>query len=268
MILPNFIESAVIYAFVGAFAGFMSGVLGIGGGIIIVPALAYIFSHHPDLPANMTMHYAAGTSLAIMIVNSQLAIRAHHQRKNILWTTYQRLWPGIVFGTVAGAWLADSLPSSVLKMIFGLFLFLLCLKMLFDGKGMKAVKIPGKWLNGLATFIIGLQSGLLGIGGGTLTIPYLSYCGINIRQIAALSALCTMTVAVVGTLSYIFTGIDQLSPVPWSTGYIFWPAVFWVALPAVFFAPLGVSMTYRLPEQHIKNGFIAFLLIISMDMLF
>lgn len=267
MIIANIVDHGVIYAFTGAFAGLMSGILGIGGGVIIVPALAYIFKHKPDFPSELSMHFAAGTSLAIMIVSSQLSLRAHHKKMTILWPVYRRLWPGIMIGTVIGALLADLLPSQILKLLFGLFLLLLCMKMYFDRKVAHVAHTPSPMLNFTVTALSGLASGLLGIGGGVLVIPYLTYCGIQIRQVAALSALCTMTVALVGAAAYIFTGMSESALPRGATGYIFWPAVFWVALPTAFFAPIGVNMTYKLPEKQLRTGFIVFLLIVALDML-
>ncbi len=265
--IADIMQSGVVYAVLGAFAGLMAGVLGIGGGIIIVPALAYVYSHQAGFPPDKILHLAAGTSLAIMVITSQFSVRAHHHRKKIAWDVYKKLWPGIVIGAVAGAFLADQLHSRVINIIFALFILLICAKTFFDRQKIRPHKYPPAWIHHFVTFIVGLKSGLLGLGGGVLIIPYLTFCGVEVRSIAAISALCTMTIAIVGSIAYMITGFNEPALPPFTTGYVYWPAVIAVAVPSGFFAPIGVSLTYRLPVYHLKMAFIIFLLMVAIDML-
>lgn len=265
--IAEIMQSGVIYALVGAFAGMMAGILGIGGGVIIVPALAYVFSKQAGFPPEKILQLAAGTSLAIMVFTSQFSVRAHHHRKKISWSVYKKLWPGIVVGSICGALLADQLHSEVINIIFALFILLICAKTFLDRQKIRPHKYPPAWIHHFITFIVGLKSGLLGLGGGVLVIPYLTYCGVDVRSIAAVSALCTMTIAIVGSIAYLITGLNETALPAFTTGYIYWPAVIAVAIPSGFFAPIGVSLTYRLPVHHLKIAFIVFLLIIAVDML-
>ncbi|AHE68445.1 sulfite exporter TauE/SafE family protein [Legionella oakridgensis] len=267
MILESITEHGTAYALTGAFAGFMSGTLGIGGGMIVVPALLYIFHHSSVVPQAVEMHVAAGTSLAIMIFTAMSSIRAHHRQGEILWSVYHRLWPGIVLGVFCGALLADQLSTYWLKILFGLFLLVISFKMMADIHVNHPRAFPGKWLNRLISFVIGLKSGLLGVGGGALIIPYLSFCGIDTRKIPAISALCTLSVAMMGTIAVIITGSNEVGLPAYSTGYVYWPAVIWVAVPSVLFAPIGAHLTYALPVQQLKYGLTAILLIAAIDML-
>ena len=268
MIESAILQNSAIFALTGAFAGLMSGILGIGGGLIVVPTLAYIFHHGHMIPPDMEMRVAAGTSLAIMIFTAQATVRAHQRQGTILWDIYQRLWPSVLIGTAVGALLADYLSTIWLKMILGLVLLVLAFKMLIHVHITHRPHTPSLWVNRLVNFVIGFQAGLLGIGGGALIIPYLIYCGIEPRKIPGVAALCTLTVAMIGTMVFIITGTNESGLPSGATGYVFWPAVFWVAIPSMLFAPMGAHMTYVLPIKQLKYGFSIILLLAALDLLF
>ena len=260
--------NVVVYALIGAFAGLMAGILGIGGGIVVVPGLVLVFQHSQLIPTDLIMHVAAGTSLAVMILTSQSSLRAHLKLGDVLWTIFNKLWPGIVVGTILGALIATWIPTHWLKIIFAVFLFLVAIKMLTDMHVAHPESFPSKWINRLISFLIGLKSGLLGVGGGVLIVPYLTYCGVGVRKIAAVSNLCTLTVAVVGTMVFMITGQHEMHSIPYSTGYIYWPAVLWVAMSSSLTAPLGARLNYTVPVKQLKYGFILILLITATNMLF
>ncbi|OGV27609.1 MAG: permease [Legionellales bacterium RIFCSPHIGHO2_12_FULL_37_14] len=249
----------LLYLLTGCFTGLMSGTLGIGGGVVVVPALMFILELNNLVPAALSMHMAAGSSLAIILFTSISALRAHRSIEPILWEVYGRLWPGIILGTIFGAILASFLSTSVLRVIFALFLLFVAYKMAFAQREQIA-SFPSKWLNQLVSFIVGLKSGLLGVGGGVLIIPYLTYCGVNPRRIAPVSSLCTMTVAFIGTLTFMFLSHD-LTKVKYATGYVYWPAVFWVTLASTLAAPLGAKLSYVLPLRVMRYAFIGILLL-------
>ncbi len=267
MMLAALLESGTVYALTGAFAGLAAGLLGIGGGMVVVPALAFIFTLNQTVPQEMIMHFAAGTSLMAMIITSQSAVRAHYRLGEILWPVFHRLWPGVVVGTVLGALIADQMPSHWLRIIFGLFLLFIAYKMFSARHKTYLHQYPKPWINNLVSGLIGLKSGLLGVGGGALLIPYLTYCGLDTRKITPLSGLCTLTVAIVGSLAFMITGSNEAGMPAYSTGYVYWPAAIWVAIPSAMFAPIGARLAYKLPIQQLKNAFIVFLLITALDML-
>lgn len=268
MMLTEMLLNGIVYAFIGAFAGVMAGVLGIGGGVVVVPGLVFVFQHNHLIPEDVVMHVAAGSSLAVMILTSQSSLRAHLKLGEVLWVLFNKLWPGIVIGTIAGALLANIIPTYWLKFLFAVFIFVLALKMLTDMHVTHPDRFPPNWVNRLVSFFIGLKSGMLGVGGGVLIIPYLTYCGVEIRKIAGVSNLCTLTVAVVGTLVFMITGQHEMRSIPYSTGYIYWPAVLWVAIPSSLTAPLGAKLNYILPVKQLKYGFIVILIITATKMLF
>ncbi|KTD36613.1 permease [Legionella nautarum] len=258
-----------VYLLAGIFAGLVSGIMGVGGGIVVVPALVFIFNHKANFPQELVMQMAAGTSLATMLFTSPASIREHYKQDIILWGVYKRLWPGLVLGSISGGLLSGQLSSFWLRMIFGCFLLFVAFKMLFDMKKKQHGhhRFAPAWINGLINFIIGAISGLLGVGGGALTVPYLSYCNLEIKQIAPISALATLTVAIVGTIIFIITGTKASNLPAYSSGFVYWPAVLGIAITSTFFAPLGAKLTYIVPVKQLRYGFIILLLITAVDLL-
>lgn len=258
----------IIYSVIGVVAGLMAGILGIGGGIIVVPGLLFVFQYNELISADLSMHVAAGTSLAVMIFTSIAALIAHHKLGEILWPTFNKLWPGIVAGVITGAILADFIPTYWLKIVFALFLFFVAYKMLAKIHVIHAEHVPGKWINGLVSYLIGVKSGLLGVGGGILIIPYLTYCGITPRKMAPVSNLCTLTVGVVGSMAVMCTGLNEMAQVPYATGYVYWPAVLLVAVPSSIIAPFGAKLNYIISVRQSKYGFVVILILTALKMLF
>lgn len=267
MIIEPWMTESIVYIVAGIFAGLMSGILGIGGGIVVVPALLYIFQSGTKIPAELTMHFAAGTSLAVMIFTSISSIRAHLNLGDILWHVYKRLWPGMVLGVLVGAGVAFYISTAWLKIFFGIFLLFVAFKMLMGVNSIRIGHFPKPWVNTLVSFLIGFKSSLLGVGGGALVIPYLTWCGVEIRKIAAISATCTMTVALLGTPLFILTGMRESGLPLYATGFVYWPAVLWVAIPSLLMAPVGARLNYILPVQQLRYGFVIVLLCTAISLL-
>jgi uncharacterized membrane protein YfcA len=268
MILSDLVLSGVIYALIGIFAGSMSGAIGIGGGIIIVPGLVFVFQLNQVIPEHLSMHVAAGTSLAVIIFTSLFSVRAHYKIGGILWPVFYRLWPGLALGVISGVLIADAIPTAWLKIIFGLFLIFVAVKMLTNVHASSTPKIPGFWTNGIISYVIGMLSGLLGVGGGVLIVPYLTYCGIAARQIVGVSNLCTFVVGVVGTIAFMIAGQNDMANIAYSTGYIYWPAVLLVGVPSTLMAPFGAKLSYIVPIHYLTYGFIVMLLLTAIKMLY
>ncbi|MDR3442091.1 MAG: sulfite exporter TauE/SafE family protein [Legionella sp.] len=267
MILPLIIHGA-IYILIGVFAGLMAGLFGIGGGLIVVPGLVFVFQQTQIIPDNLIMYVAAGTSLAAMIITSQASVKAHHTLGTILWPVFNKLWPSLVIGTLLGSIIASWIPTHWLKILFAFFLLFVALKMLTDKQIVRPEHFPKHWINRLVNFLIGINSGLLGVGGGILIVPYLAYCGIDIRKIPAVSNLCALSIAVVGTLAFMVTGYYETTSITYMTGYIFWPAVLLIGIPSSLLAPVGARLSYQLPLHQLKYGFIVILILTALKMLF
>ena len=267
MMISHMLIEGGLYIAAGVFAGLMSGILGIGGGIVVVPALLMIFQHNAAIPADSAMHIAVGTSLAIMIFTSQASVRAHYKHGDILWPIYKQLAWGIAIGTLAGSILAVFIPTEWLKILLIIFLFVVAIKMFFDRDAIHPQRTPPRWVNALVSFLIGLKSGLLGLGGGLLIIPYLTFSGVDIRKIAAVSALCTMTVSLVGTMVFIITGL-HVPDLPYgSLGYVYLFAVLCMAIPSSLAAPLGARLSYILSVKQLRYGFIVLLIVTAVNLI-
>jgi uncharacterized membrane protein YfcA len=268
MILSTIIASGGMYVLSGSLAGFIAGLFGIGGGVILVPALIFIFQHDSAVPPNLVMHIAAGTSLAVMFLTSQASLKIHYRLNGILWNIYRRLYPGLILGTIVGVLFSSHLSTKLLQHVFALFLLLVGAKMICS-KSIAHLnhRFPVPWINRLASFVIGFSSGLLGIGGGTLVTPYLNFMGVELRKTVALSALTTMTIAFLGSLTCIIVGWAQPNLPAYSTGYIYWPAVMWLVLLSSFFAQLGAKLAYLLPARYLQYGFAFLLFLVAIHLL-
>jgi len=254
------------YLALGAFAGVMAGLLGVGGGLVIVPVLAWIFRGQQINDA-LIMHLAIGTSLATIVVTSMSSVRAHHRRGAVLWPVVWQLTPGIVIGAWLGAAVADALPSAVLSKVFAVFVLLVAAQMAFGAKpaphrGLPGA--PGMWLTG---GVIGGVSAIVGIGGGSLTVPFLTWCNTAMRQAVATSAACGLPIAVAGALGFIVTGLNAAHLPAWSLGYVYGPALVGVAAASMVSAPLGAKLAHTLPTETLKKVFAVFLTLVGTQML-
>lgn len=247
-------------------AGLLSGMLGIGGGVVVVPGLALVFASISAMH-DYSMHMAAGTSLAIMIITALSSARAHHLRNNVEWDIFLQLLPGIVFGVIFGVVFASYLPKRAIEIIFALFVFLMGIRMFFLIKSKPSRKLP-RWPGmSLVAFIIGAKSGLLGIGGGAITIPFLNYCNVPIRKASGTSIACTIPIALIGSIGFVLTGWHIVN-LPYSLGYVYLPAFFGAAIMSLIFAPVGAILASYINVTFVKRIFALFLFIACVKMIF
>ena len=256
----------ILYLLTGSFAGFIAGLLGVGGGLIIVPILYFIFASQ-GIDQTHLMHMALATSLATIIVTSISSSLAHHRKHAVLWSIVFLLAPGICIGAWTGGILAASLNTEILKPVFGCFELLVALHLLSNTKtrGHELSINPVKaTIGGL---VIGNISAIVGIGGGTLTVPFLHWHKINIRNAIASSAACGLPIAVFGTASFIYAGWGISGLPEHNLGYVNLTAFFSIIITSFLFAPLGAKATHIIPERNLKLGFGVFLLLLSAKML-
>jgi hypothetical protein len=254
------------FAALGAVAGTLAGLLGVGGGIIVVPGLALLLAGD-SVPADRLMQVAVGTSLATIVATSLSSIRAHHRRGAVRWPIVARLAPGIVAGAALGAAVADRLPTRTLAMIFGAFLVLVAARLALPGQPAPHRQLPSA--PGLAGWGagIGAVSSLLGIGGGTMTVPLLSWCNVPLREAVGTSAAGGLPIAIAGAASFAVAGWDVPGLPPGATGYVYWPAFVALAPATVLFAPLGARLAHAVPQHLLRRAFAAFVLIVGVRML-
>jgi uncharacterized membrane protein YfcA len=257
----------VYCVFLGVFTGFVSGALGLGGGIVVVPALLYLFQKTGAISNSNAMLMAVGTSFAVMVFSSLASLRSHSQRGAVLWPVVLKLLPGLVLGTMLGGVLSSDLSTTGLKTLLGVFLLGVAIDMLFKVEVTSGSRYPTPLINGVVSLTIGVLSGLLGIGGSILLVPYLRYCGIEPRQISPITACCSLTVASTGLLTYLMNGLYVVDLPWWSLGYIVWPVVLLVAVPSLWMVPFGVRLIYVLPVRYLQYGFIVMLLVSGVNLL-
>lgn len=260
------LEALPYYLLLGMVAGLLAGMLGVGGGLVIVPVLVLLFGL-ADMAPSITMHLALGTSLATIVGTSISSAWAHHRYGAVLWSVCLRLTPGIVLGAWLGAAFADQLSSNGLQKIFGIFELLVALQMGLALQPAAHRQLPGSVVMGLAGGVIGAVSAIVGIGGGTLTVPFLHWCNVSIRNAVATSAACGLPIAVAGALGYLVMGWGNPALPAWSSGYLYWPAFVSIMAASLLFAPLGVRLAHRLPAARLRQLFALFLLVVGGVML-
>ncbi|MGR2739645.1 sulfite exporter TauE/SafE family protein [Billgrantia sp. Q4P2] len=255
------------YLVLGAAAGTMAGLFGVGGGLIMVPALAFAFGLQ-SVDAGIAMHLAIGTSLATIFVTGASSAWAHYQRGSIRREWFMSLLPGLVLGAVVGVFVAGALSGGLLGTLFGVFVVLVALRMAL-GIGPRAGRAaPGRLGMGVAGLVIGGVSALFGIGGGTLSVPWLSRCGASMTQAVGTSAACGLPIALFGALTFIVVGWNRPSLPVGATGFVMWPAFLGIVLASVPFARLGVRLAHVLSARTLRLAFAALLLIVGLRFLF
>ncbi len=250
------------YLGTGLLSGLLAGLFGVGGGVVVVPALILLFTH-VGLGGDWIPHLAVGTSLATIIGTGAASAAAHHRRGSVRWDLFARLAPGIVIGAWAGAWLAGVLPELWLKRIFALFLAFVGLRMLIPSRRHGTRALPGAagiWAAGGG---IGALSALVGIGGGTLTVPFLNGRGIDMRKAVGTSAACGLPIAIAGAIGFVVVGWGRDGLPALSTGFVYWPAVAAILLASMPSAPLGARLAHALPVDLLKRIFGVLLLLVA-----
>jgi len=248
----------------GAVAGMLAGLLGIGGGVVIVPIVTLLFEGH-GVPPGLAIKLALGTSLATIVVTAVASIVTHHRKGAVDWSLFRVMAPGVVVGSLAGAWLADITPGAVLYLAFIAFLFAISLQMaLARVSAHRALPSTGV-LVGTATLVGGV-SALMGIGGGAMHVPFLSYCGVPVKRAIATAAAIGLPLAASATLGYLLGGMDEAGRPPGSIGYVNLPVFAGVVAASLVFAPLGASLAHRLPDLLLRRLFAGFLFILAARM--
>ncbi len=261
------VELIFVFLILGAFVGFMAGLLGIGGGGILVPVLTTIFIYQGFALDNV-VHIALGTSTACIMVTSFSSLRAHHANGAVIWSLVKAMSPTIIIGTFLATFVAAKISSQGLAVFFSVFMAYVASQMFRSKKIQASGSSAGKVELRLVAFGIGAISALVSIGGGSLTVPYLSWRDIDIRKAIGTSAALGFPIAATGTLGYLINGIVAGGTHPqYTLGFIYVPAVLLVTIPSFFTAPLGAKLTQTLPITALKRIFGVLLIILSVKML-
>lgn len=259
-------ESLLIYLLTGAGAGLLAGLFGVGGGLVMVPALALVLPTQ-GVPAAVTMQVAVATSLAVIGLTAMSSMWSHHRHGAVLWPVFRTMSVGLVAGSVSGAFIADQLASRTLALIVGVGALLVALQMALEAKPRAAQPLPGA--PGLVSVgaVIGLLSALVGIGGGSLTVPFLSWRSVGIRQAVGTSAACGLPIAWAGAFGFVIAGWDRPDLPEPHLGYVSLQGFAGLAVASVLCAPLGARLAHRLPPRQLKRAFAALLSVVGLKML-
>ncbi len=255
-----------VYLLLGAGAGLLAGLFGIGGGLVIVPVLVLTFTAL-GFPAEVLVHLAVGTSLATIIPTSLSSTWSHHQKGGVNWYWFKLMAPGILLGALLGAWTASLLSGAALQQVIGVFVLLVALKMALNlNPPPGAAHLPAPAMTA-AGGVLGWASAIFGIGGGTLSVPFLTWCRAAMHQAIGTSAALGLPIAVFGALGNLWAGWGQAQLPQGATGFIYWPAFVGIVLMSVPFARLGAKLAHRLPAKLLKKLFALLLLIVGLRFL-
>ncbi len=256
----------LLYCFFGGIAGLLAGLLGIGGGAVIVPMLVFAFAWQGISP-EVAMHMAVGTSMGSIMFTALSSARAHHKRGGVDWQVFRCIAVGILIGTYSGTFIASRIPARGLQLFFVCFLFYVATNMLLNKKPNPSRTMPG--IPGMtgAGMVIGAVSSLVGIGGGTLSVPFLVWHNVDMRRAVGTSAAIGFPIAVAGTLGFITNGWGVPELPEYSLGFIYLPALAGIVAVSMLTAPMGASIAHKLPIPKLKRVFACFLYLVAIKML-
>jgi uncharacterized membrane protein YfcA len=254
------------YLIVGVFVGILAGLFGVGGGIIIVPILDVMLTRQ-GVAHEFIMHLALGTSLASIVFTSVSSFYAHHKHGAVNWIVVRRIVPGILLGTFLGSCVAAQLSTNFLKIFFVVFLYYVAVQMLSGKKPKPSRQLPGLLGMFVVGNIIGVASSFVGIGGGSMSVPFMIWCNIAVHHAIGTSAAIGFPIAIAGAVGYLYNGLNIPGLPNGSIGYIYLPALAGIVCASVLTAPLGVRLAHSLPVERLKKLFAVLLIVMGTRML-
>ncbi|MCW8109326.1 sulfite exporter TauE/SafE family protein [Alteromonas ponticola] len=261
--------AAIIFAcclVMGLVVGFLAGMFGIGGGLIIVPALTYLLISVAGLQLEQVMPMAVATSLSTIIFTGYSSARAHYKLGNL--KRYIVLWCGIgiSLGAVLGAQVASAISGALLKNVFATLMIVIALQMIFGKRNSSSHYASRSTLSGIGAGS-GFVSALMGIGGGVLLVPALVWFRVNMRQAIGCAALCGLVVAIFGTASFVIAGLHQTHLPPMTLGYVYLPATFGIVTTSIFTAGVGARVGQKVDTGLLKKLLAGLLILVSIRMI-
>jgi uncharacterized membrane protein YfcA len=254
------------YLAIGLTVGFLAGLLGIGGGMIMVPMLVFVFSAK-GFPAGHMMHLSLATSMATIVFTSLSSVRAHHRHQAVDWAVARAMAPGIVAGALAATLAAGFVPTRPLAIFFTGFMFYAATQMLFEVKPKPSRRLPAAaGLFGVGAGI-GALSSVLAAGGAFLSIPFLAWCNLPLKRAIGTAAANGFPIAVAGTAGYVLNGLRVEGLPEGSLGYVYLPALAIIVAASMPLAPLGARLAHRLPVKRLRIVFALMLFGLALRML-
>jgi len=251
----------------GAGGGFAAGLLGIGGGMVLVPFITMIFTAR-RFPPELVVHMAIATSLATIMFTSLSSVRAHHKHGAVQWRIVALLAPGIAVGSWIGPWIGKQMNTSALSLLFAVFVAFSAAQMLRNKKPAAGRELPGTPGMFAAGGVIGTVAGLVGAGGGFISVPFMAWCNVRIHHAVATSAALGFPIALSGTLSNVYFGWSSPGLPRYSLGFVYLPALFVIAAASVTMAPFGARTAHRMDVAALKRAFAVVLFALSAYMFY
>lgn len=256
----------MLYVLLGTGAGLLSGMLGVGGGQVVVPGLLYIF-HLKGLAPAVAVHMALGTSLATIVVTSASSALSHHRRGAVNWDLVRRMAPGIVVGSVIGGLMSGLVSAGVLRTSLGVFLLILAVQMAFSLRPSPSRALPGRVGTAATAGLIGWTSAIVGVGGGSMVVPFLAWCNVNMKSAVGTASACGAPLALAGMAGFVVAGWGHADLPAHSLGYVYLPGWLGISVCSLAFTPLGALISHKLPVDTLKRVFSLFLAIAGIRIL-
>ncbi|WP_373740835.1 sulfite exporter TauE/SafE family protein [Neisseria sp.] len=250
----------------GALSGFIAGLFGVGGGMILVPVMLWVFKLQGLDGLEHAQHLAVGTSFAVMVFTTFSSMLAQHRKQSVDWHTVARMSPGMILGVLAGALIARYIPNHGLQVFFIFFTVTVAVRTITDAKPKPSRQLPATPALTAIGGLFGVLSSWVGIGGGSLSVPFLLYCNVPPHRAVGTSSGLAWPIAVAGALGYLFAGWNVGGLPEGSVGFWYLPAVAVLSLATMACAPIGVKAAHKLPPRQLKLGFGILLLIIAASM--
>lgn len=265
--IVEFLPLAIGLLMAGALAGLMAGLLGVGGGIVMVPAMALAFEFI-GYDANVYHHVAVGTSLAVIIATGFSSARAHHGRGAVM-VEVLKMWGSYIVGAaLIGGLMARLYTGDVLRIIFGVVALFVALNIILPVQRKLMARLRGSLLtNRISAALIGYVSALMGIGGGSLSVPTLVAFGNSMHKAVGTGAALGVLLAIPATIGFVISGWDVVGRPPLSLGYVNIPAMLVIGIMAASVAPFGAALAHKLDQKHLKLAFGLFLLVVGLRMI-
>ena len=251
-----------VFLALGAFIGFLAGLLGIGGGFTLVPVLIEVFSREGFATEHL-VSMAIGTSAGTIMFTSLSSARAHHARGAVAWPVVAAMSPGLVAGSLLGPQIASALPAPVMAGIFGGFIWFGAYRMLNSRPTVASRQLPGRaGMLGMGA-LIGTISGMVGIGGAFLSVPFMTRCNVKMHAAVATSAALGLPIAVAATVGFALAGLRKTGLPPYSVGYVYVPALVAIAITSTLLAPLGARAAHAMPVARLRYAFATMLSVLG-----
>jgi uncharacterized protein len=256
----------LLYLLLGAGAGFLAGLLGIGGGLIQVPVLVFLFGLQQFAPEHV-LHLALGTAMASILFTSASSVRAHHGHRAVNWNIVKRMVPGIAFGVAVAAIIAGRLQTRYLAIFFTAFVYCAATQLILNLRPQATRTLPAAGGMFTAGALIGGISSLVAAGGALLSVPWMAWCNVRLHEAIGTAAAIGFPIAIAGTIGYVANGWGELHLPEWSLGYVYLPALFWLVVASMLMAPLGAKLAHRTSTRKLRTVFAILLYVLATRML-